>query len=188
MDGASGVSVETEIVITFSEPMDTTATEDAIAVEGATIKELIWNSDDTQVTITLGELDFDKEYRVIVTDTATDVAGNSLSDETFTFTTQAPPPLFDLASDFYWLIILIILIIIIVILALRKGKAPEPTPTVYEPVGYEAEAAAPAEEYPVEEPYEAPPEEPMEPMPEEPPEDMPPEPEVEEPPEEPPEE
>jgi PKD repeat protein len=187
-DGAGGVSIETEIVITFSEAMDTGATEGAITVSGATIKEFEWNSDDTQVTITLEELEFDTEYTITVTDTATDAAGNALSDETFAFTTHAPPPIFDLANDFYWLIILIILVVIIVILALRKGKAPEAGPTVYEPVGYEAEAAPPAEEYPVEEPYEAPPEEPMEPMPEEPPEDIPPEPEGEELPEEPPEE
>lgn len=183
-DGATGVSIETEYVITFSEPMDTAVTENAITVDGATIEDFDWNSDDTQVTITLSELEHDKEYTVLVTDDATDVAGNALNDETFTFRTQAPPPLFDLANDFYWLIIVIILVVIMIILALRKRKVPEAAPTVYEPVGYEE--APPAEQYPPEETYEAPPEEPMEPMPEEAPEDMPPEePELEESPEEP---
>jgi PKD repeat protein len=177
--GATSVSIETEYVITFSEPMDTAATEGAIAVDGATINDFDWNSDDTQVTITLSELEHDKEYTILVTDDATDVAGNALNDETFTFRTQAPPPLFDLANDFYWLIIVIILVVIMVILALRKRKAPEAAPAVYEPVGYEE--APPPEQYPAEETFEAPPEEPMEPMPEEAPEDMPPE----EPPEDP---
>lgn len=178
-DGATSVSIETEYVITFSEPMDTAATEGAIAVDGASIEDFTWNSDDTQVTVSLSELDHDKEYIVLVTDDATDVAGNALNDETFTFRTQAPPPLFDLANDFYWLIIVIILVVMMVILALRKRKAPEAAPAVYEPVGYEE--APPPEQYPAEETFEAPPEEPMEPMPEEAPEDMPPE----EPPEEP---
>ncbi len=171
-DEATSVSIETDYVITFSEPMDTPATEDAITVDGVTIKDFDWNSDDTQVTITLSELEHDKEYTVVITDDATDVAGNALNDETFIFRTQAPPPLFDLANDFYWLIIVIILVVIMVILALRKRKAPEAAPAVYEPVGYEE--APPAEQYPPEEPYEAPSEEPMEPMTEETPEEVPP--------------
>jgi len=181
-DGATGVSIETDYVITFSEPMDRAATENAITVDGATIKDFDWSLGDTRLTLTLSGLEHDKEYTVVITGDATDEAGNALDTGTYTFSTQAPPPLFDLANDLYWLIILIILIIVIVILALRKRKAPEATPAVYQPVAYEE--APPVEQYPQEAPYEAPPEEPMEPMPEEAEEAPPPE-EFEEPPEEP---
>ncbi|MFQ5909743.1 MAG: Ig-like domain-containing protein, partial [Thermoplasmata archaeon] len=168
-DGATDVSTKTDYVIVFSEAMDVVATHQAISIQGVTIESFDWSNGNTVLTLTLSGLEEDVEYAVVLSVGATDVAGNAISPQTFTFTTlkvPSEPPTFSLEQDWWWILIVIILIVIIVILALRKRPYAETEDLeVFEPI--EPQPPTEPEELP-----EGPPEEPPEEL-QKPPEEAP---------------
>ncbi|MFQ6128361.1 MAG: Ig-like domain-containing protein [Thermoplasmata archaeon] len=152
LDSATDISTKTDYVIVFSEAMDTAATQQAISIEGVNIESYDWSNDNTKLTLTLSGLKEGEEYTVAISGDATDVAGNALTAQTFTFTTmEVPsPPFFSLEQDWLWIVIIIVLIVIIVILVLMKTRplAVTEEPEVFEPV--EPQPVLPPEEFPPE--------------------------------------
>jgi hypothetical protein len=100
-DGETGVRAHTEIVVTFSEPMDQAATEAAYQSTDLPAEEvtMTWNEDGDELTITpadplaLGEgLDPDVveaiSYAIMIDTAAQDLAGNALEEDyAFEFST-----------------------------------------------------------------------------------------------------
>jgi WD40 repeat protein len=100
---AVGVSVFTNILVNFSEPMDRASVEAAFSVNNAThnldagdCSLITWNGYGDKVNFTLDTpLDYNNIYVVKITNTAEDLSGNTLSGNTpesdyvFTFTTRA---------------------------------------------------------------------------------------------------
>jgi hypothetical protein len=83
---ATGVSVNAPIVLEFSQPMDRATTEAAFDVAGVT-GTIAWSDSDTVLTFTPdSSLMYGSTYTVSLTG-ATDVAGNALADEFYSFTT-----------------------------------------------------------------------------------------------------
>jgi hypothetical protein len=101
-DGAAGVSADTEIVVTFSEPMDKAATQAAYQSTDLPPEEvtMTWNEAGDELTITptdpleRGEgLDPDVveaiSYAIMINTAAQDLAGNSLEEDyAFEFSTE----------------------------------------------------------------------------------------------------
>jgi len=74
--GATGVGLDIEVRVKFSEPMDRPKTEAALAVQGVTVKSSSWTGD--ELVATLGTLLKTSSYQATVSASAVDTAGNSL--------------------------------------------------------------------------------------------------------------
>jgi hypothetical protein len=86
-DGQGNVDLSRGISITFSEPMDTEATQEAVSLLGITVDQFSWSNGDRTLTISASLLR-DRAYTVTVSEGAQDPAGNALdSSHSFTFTT-----------------------------------------------------------------------------------------------------
>ncbi|MFQ6107799.1 MAG: Ig-like domain-containing protein, partial [Thermoplasmata archaeon] len=142
-DGATDIPTTTDYIIVFSEEMDTAVTQQAITIQGITIENFEWTSGNTRLRLTLSGLKENQEYSVEISGAA-DVTGNTLTTQSFSFTTMevpSPPPSFSLEQDWWWIVLIIILIVIIVMLALRRPPMEAEELTVFEP----AEAPPPFE-------------------------------------------
>ncbi len=90
--GATSVSTATDIVITFSQPMNTTSIQNALGMTKLTSNMTLsfsWNADNTTLTLTLGpRLDPVTTYSVIIDTGARDANGTAIAgDYSFSFTT-----------------------------------------------------------------------------------------------------
>lgn len=93
-DGATGVSVSTNIVITFSEEMDQASVESALAVSPSFTYTSSWNAAGDQLTLTPdSNLDSTTTYTVDVSTDAQDIVGNNMESlYSFSFTTEDNVP------------------------------------------------------------------------------------------------
>jgi hypothetical protein len=91
-DGATDVAVDASIVIEFSESMDKTSVEGALAVEPAVENlALSWDLWQEKLTIT-GDMTYSTSYTVTLGTDALDAEGDALENEvTLTFTTGEDP-------------------------------------------------------------------------------------------------
>jgi len=81
-----GVPFGSRVTISFSEPMNRTATEAAITVFGYHVGSFEWTPDGRAVSFAITDAQYGAPYFVRVDDTATDLAGNRLgSAYVFTF-------------------------------------------------------------------------------------------------------
>jgi methionine-rich copper-binding protein CopC len=77
-----------EITITFSEPMDTAATEAALSISTGTITSKTWRVEDTVLALKVDLVD-DERYTITVGTSASDKSGNRLTEEfSFYFVTK----------------------------------------------------------------------------------------------------
>jgi hypothetical protein len=134
--GLDGVEVVSDIILAFDEEMNRTATENAFSLilDGEEVEGTFsWNADGKNLTFDpLDDLKAGATYRVFVSASAKDVAGNSLGapiDVTFTPEKDEVP---DDPSG-AWTILLIILIIVIGVVAVlattwlrRRGEGSIP--------------------------------------------------------------
>ncbi len=81
-DGETDISVNANLVIVFSEPMNKTSVQAAINISGVTPTGFSW-SGDTTVTVILPVLTYSTSYLVNITDTAADLAGNTIFEPYF---------------------------------------------------------------------------------------------------------
>ena len=92
-DGASGMGADTVVTITFSEPMSDTSVEADLGLIGFDAVTVSWNQDYTELTVTpdspleVVEVPIDSDtpgavYGVVVSESATDLAGNPLEAST----------------------------------------------------------------------------------------------------------
>lgn len=90
-DGATDVPTGVNITVTFSEPMDPTATEGAFASDPSVACTFAWDTTDTTLTCTPdAPLEYDTSYTVTITTDASDRDENALEQaHSFTFTTVA---------------------------------------------------------------------------------------------------
>ncbi len=103
-----GVRLEARVTITFSEPMNRTATEGAIGVVGYRVGDFEWSVDGRSVSFAILDARYGETYFVTVRDTATDLAGNRLSTTyLFAFDVEHPPRRVDLTP--VWAASLVIL-------------------------------------------------------------------------------
>jgi parallel beta-helix repeat protein len=137
-DNADDISVGTDVVIEFSEPMDTESVEDAISISPFSDHTLSWNNDDTEMTISFSEpLDAGSNYKVSISTKAEDMAGRGL-DSAFDleFTTEGAADVGDDGPSSDWmpiLLILIIVIVVVLILFFVLAKRKKPVEQVVEP-------------------------------------------------------
>ncbi|MEE9489993.1 MAG: Ig-like domain-containing protein [Thermoplasmata archaeon] len=90
-DGETDINVNANLVIVFSESMNTASVESAIIISGVTPTGFSW-SGDTTVTVILPVLAYSTSYLVNITDTAEDLAGNTIFEPyLILFHTEAPP-------------------------------------------------------------------------------------------------
>lgn len=91
-DGGTQVSVDTPVIVTFSETMNGPATEGAISITNRSCQTFSWNAGLTKVTCT-PDTPFaaSTSYTVTVSSAAMDVAGNALVASGSRFTTSATP-------------------------------------------------------------------------------------------------
>jgi len=75
-----GVRFGSRVTITFSELMNRTATEAAITVVGYRLGDFEWSADGQSVSFAILDARYGETYFVTVRDTATDLAGNRLSN------------------------------------------------------------------------------------------------------------
>lgn len=89
-DGATGVSLDTEIKISFSKKMDTESAENAFSITPKVDGGFSWSEIDDVLTFTLdAPLTPLKAFEVTVSTDAKDVSGYSMADPfSFTFTTE----------------------------------------------------------------------------------------------------
>jgi DNA-directed RNA polymerase subunit RPC12/RpoP len=92
-DNDVNIEVNSQIVIEFSEPMDTESVESAISISPFTEYSSSWSNDNTTLTITCNDLmEYETLYQVTISTKAKDIANRGMED-TFEveFTTQADP-------------------------------------------------------------------------------------------------
>jgi len=127
LDGATDVEITTNVVVTFSERMNQSATEDSISLWKDTTEtegNITWTTDGKTLFFTPAEdLEEGTDYQVVITTTAKDLAGNSLVITTeISFTTEKPEqPSF--MEQYWWVIVpLIVIIAIIIILMVARMR------------------------------------------------------------------
>lgn len=94
-DGTIGSAVDVPLVITFSEPMETSSLAVSTGPCGndCPTYDIVWSAGDTVATLTKsnGLFEPDTEYTVTIASTTNDVGGNDLaSDYTWSFSTYIP--------------------------------------------------------------------------------------------------
>lgn len=91
-DGETDVYVDANLIIVFSEPMNTTSVEAAINISGVTPTGFMWTSGDTTVEVILPILSYSTSYLVNISDVAADLAGNTIFEPYLVmFQTEALP-------------------------------------------------------------------------------------------------
>jgi hypothetical protein len=118
--GASDVDITTEITITFSEPMDTAATEGAVLISPGSITKRTWDAGGSLLTLSV-ELEPQTTYSITISQGATDIAGNTItSGHSVTFTTASSEDQAgdDEQSDSNIVLVAVIIIVVIVLLLL----------------------------------------------------------------------
>ncbi len=132
-DNATNFPVtDSEIQITFDEPMNRTSVESALSIQPIVKYSLIWNDNSTILRILFTEkLSYNTSYTIFVNLTAKDVLGNYLrSPLKLNFTTifeskavekEKPPPWENLVF-FVGILISVILIIILVFVFITKSR------------------------------------------------------------------
>jgi methionine-rich copper-binding protein CopC len=123
-NGATDVDKGTKVTITFSEPMDASATEGAVSISPGSITKKEWNANGTVMTLT-ATLEDATKYAVVVSTTAKDTAGNAMvAAYAFSFTTQSSGKAVDgIGFDPWFLIVIIVLVIIIAMLLILLLQA-----------------------------------------------------------------
>ena len=95
-NGATDISVDTNIELEFSEPMKKSETETAFKTSPFVSCDFFWNSDATKLTCNPNtNLLPDTTYGITLATSATDLAGNALASvfsSSFTTTSAEPPP------------------------------------------------------------------------------------------------
>jgi hypothetical protein len=118
--GAGDVDFTTEITITFSEPMDTAATEGAVLISPGSITKRSWDDGGSVLTLSV-ELEPQTTYTVTISQSARDFAGNTItSGHSVSFTTASSEDQAgdDEQSDSNIVLIAVIIIVVIVLLLL----------------------------------------------------------------------
>ncbi len=142
LDGATDVGVTTSVIVTFSEAMDESDTEDSFSlrVDSTDVSGTFsWSGNSRTMTFTpTNDLEEGTTYQVIVSTVAEDAAGNNLdSAEQTSFTTEGEAVDGAAVDDYWWmfplivLLVIIIIVVIILALVLRSRRAPpqaEPLP------------------------------------------------------------
>jgi parallel beta-helix repeat protein len=126
-NGTTDVGLETEIVVEFSEPMNTESVENAISIMPNSDYSFSWSNEDKTLTITFSEsLDYMTLYQISIGTSAEDLAGNGLEEPyEFVFTTKEKPKEekdFPIIYLLLTLLLTIIVAVIIVWLILTKKK------------------------------------------------------------------
>jgi ribosomal protein S27E len=130
-NGTKDVELETEIVIEFSEPMNTDSVESAISITPYSDFWFSWSNEDKNLTITFTEpLEYMTEYQITIDTGAEDLEGNGLEESyEFVFTTKGKSEEEDFPIVYLLLTLLFIMAAVIItwlVLAKRK-KAPKET-------------------------------------------------------------
>ncbi len=125
---AEDVSLNSEIEIEFSEPMDTESVESALSIDPYTEYSLSWSNDNKTLTITFTEpLEYDTFYKISIGTQANDMAGKDLEDKyELGFTTIGKPKAEEEEFQIMYLILAVllavILAVVIVVMAIAKKK------------------------------------------------------------------
>ena len=92
-DATTGVKVDSEIVIVFTEPMKVGLAQVALSIEPRLNGAYTWSDADSVLTFTPKvDLEYDTTYTLIVDGSAPDLAGNGLAENyVFSFTAESPP-------------------------------------------------------------------------------------------------
>ena len=128
-DGSVEAPLNTEIVVEFSEPMDTDSVGSALSISPYAEKSFDWSSDNTVLTIEiLAPLDHETRYSITIGTGAEDTVGKSMESEySFGFTTVKGPDTEDgkdgSKSSVLMLTLLSVIIIIIIIAVLLIGNS-----------------------------------------------------------------
>ncbi len=95
-NGLEDVPVEWDLIIVFTETMDTASVEAAFSVVGTNVTGFAWDISNSYVTITFDELDYDTIYEFTVGADAEDIAGNTMgtahTDSFLTALSTTPVP------------------------------------------------------------------------------------------------
>ncbi len=126
-DGATDVSVDIPIIeVEFDEPMSESVI--IVSLDGISVKKS-WDGN-TLIITPRENLDYDTTYTVTISNIE-DLAGNSISDYEFEFTTETAPEPHEEPEEadltLWWLlvIILVIIIVILMLLLMRRRKPEE---------------------------------------------------------------
>ncbi len=95
-EGLEDVPLTWDLIVVFTEAMDTTSAEAAFSVDGANVSAFVWDASGRYVTISFDELAFDTIYTFIVGPEAMDLAGNEMgtahTDSFLTLLDTTPVP------------------------------------------------------------------------------------------------
>jgi len=115
--GSTGVSIDTEISVTFSEAMDKTSVEGAFSITPEAKGTFRWE-DNSLVLTPEKKLKYDTTYTVIISTEANDVQGHALDKPyTFTVTTRSAPSKVALITG-----LIVVIAVIAVYLTVRRKK------------------------------------------------------------------
>ena len=130
-NGQKNVDPGGKVTITFSEPMDHTATESAVSISPGSITGKSWSDDKTLVLSV--QLEGGRSYNVTVSMGAKDLAGNAMaSPNAFSFTTKKPMGdgggnILGLdATTFVMLVIMIIVLVAVFVIVMMRRKKTKP--------------------------------------------------------------
>ncbi|MDO9538290.1 MAG: Ig-like domain-containing protein, partial [Thermoplasmata archaeon] len=92
-NGTSGVPVDTNITVTFSEPMNKTSAEQGFNISPSVAGSFYWSNDTTMTFSQSSQLTINTIYTVTIDTTAKDLAGNHMeSNYTWSFNTNDITP------------------------------------------------------------------------------------------------
>jgi hypothetical protein len=121
-DGATGVLVNTKIIITFSKAMEKRATENAITISPSISWSASWSYGNMVLTLTPStHLTTRTTYTITISTAAESIDGaNLVSEYKFSFTTQEESPVW--AQALPWVFLMLVVIFVIIILLMTKKK------------------------------------------------------------------
>ncbi len=95
-EDSEDVPLDWNLIIVFTEAMDTASVEAAFNISGVNVTDFDWDMTDRYVTISFEELGYDTEYNFTVGPEAMDLAGNEMgtahADSFLTAIDHTPPP------------------------------------------------------------------------------------------------
>jgi hypothetical protein len=131
-DDATDVDPLSKITITFSEPMDTNATEKAVSMTPGSMVKMEWDADRTTLTVT-ASLEVRTTYIVTVSTGAKDLAGAAMAESyTFSFTTGHSSILNTAFSLVLSLLVLAIVLTLVLFLMRRMERRMVSRKSAYE--------------------------------------------------------